>query len=253
LKFAVCLHGATVARAGLRLHQTDRHAILLGLSVGAQIVIVEAVGERGSGPVAAAEALEAGAHRAVRIVEPALAATDAHGTGLVLATALDHLDVDIVLWGDDADPEGLGDVPASIAHHMAALYLTGALALRLAESGPTDVDAVTVGMTVRSGAWLRELRVPLNAVVGVAAPATPPATASAGAPTLLGDKAATVVGAGKPPKKRPPVQVFTFADLGLDPALVRRRNDLRGVVEAAPRPLVTLQSAAAVSALLRHL
>jgi hypothetical protein len=48
-----------------------------------------------------------------------------------------------------------------------------------------------------------------------------------------------------------PIRVLTLADLALDATLVRRREDLRGVVEPTSRPLVTTKSGASVAALLR--
>jgi electron transfer flavoprotein alpha/beta subunit len=237
MRFLVCLHGASVARSALPLHPTDRHAIALGTAAGAEMVVLEAVGERGSAPMAVGQALDAGALRAVRLVEPALLATDAHSTGYALATAIDHLKVDAVLFGADADPEGVPDVPASIAHHMTALFVTGAVGLKTGD--PTDTR---LELVVENSGWLRRLRIPMNAVVGIN-PGRGSVTAARGTLGGLGANATT------PPPAT--VQVMTLQDLHLDPALIRRRNDLRGVVEPAPRPLVTLTSAAAVAGLLR--
>ncbi len=219
-----------MARSSLPLHPTDQRAIALVKGLGAEISVVEAVGERGSAPMAASQALSCGASRAVRIVEPALALADSHTTGFVFAATIHHLTVDLVLFSADADPEGLGDTPACIAHHMMALYLPGALDLRSTGSG-----AGTVEITVRNSGWIRRLAVPMNAVVGIAAGAPP-------TDQPLEDL---------PPAKHTSVEVFTLADFNIDPALVRRRDDLRGVIEPASRPLVTLQSAVSVGALLR--
>jgi hypothetical protein len=239
VRFLVCLHGASVVRSSLPLHATDRHAIALGTAAGAEVVVLEAVGERGSAPKAVGQALDAGALRAVRLVEPALLATDAHSTGYALATAIDHLKVDVVLFGADADPEGVPDVPASIARHMTALFLTGAVGLKTGDQPSGRLELV-----VENSGWLRRLRIPMNAVVGIN-PGRGSATAAPGgaAGSEPGGDVTT-----PPPAS---VQVITLQDLHLDPALVRRRNDLRGVVEPAPRPLVTLTSAAAVAGLLR--
>ncbi|MBC8134093.1 MAG: hypothetical protein H7X95_14020 [Deltaproteobacteria bacterium] len=48
------------------------------------------------------------------------------------------------------------------------------------------------------------------------------------------------------------VEILSLADLNVDPALLRSRHDHRGVIDVAPRPLVTLQSGAAIAALLRR-
>jgi hypothetical protein len=47
------------------------------------------------------------------------------------------------------------------------------------------------------------------------------------------------------------IRVMTLPDLGLERAQVRRRTDLRGVIEPAARPLVTTRSVASLLSLLR--
>jgi electron transfer flavoprotein alpha/beta subunit len=230
---AVCLHGAAVARSSLHLHPTDRRAITLARSIGAEIVAVEAVAQRGSAPVATVEALGAGAHRAIRIVEPALADVDAGSVGLALAATLDRLNVVVVLFSSDADPEGLADIPASIALHMAAHYLGDVVDLTAgADTGTAAGDSVDV--TIRGGAWTRRVQLPTRAVLGIA-PGPPPS--AVGSP-------ATNPGQEK-------IQVMSLADLKIDPGSLRRQKHLSGVIQAAHRPLVTLHSAAAVEEFLR--
>jgi hypothetical protein len=231
-----------VAHGSAPLHPSDRHAIRLARGTGAEVIVVEAVDQRGSAPTAVGQALDAGALRAVRLVEPALGAADAHSTGFALATVIDMLKVDLVLFGADAEPEGVPDVPASIAHHMTALFLTGVVGLRAAAAPTAGAAPTAIEAVVENAGWLRRLDVPLNAVMGVVA----------------GREAGVAVPAGKGPggtaSATPPpatVQVLTLQDLHMDPGLVRRRNDLRGVIEPAPRPLVTLKSATALAALLR--
>jgi hypothetical protein len=53
------------------------------------------------------------------------------------------------------------------------------------------------------------------------------------------------------PGKTASIRVLTLADVGLAPTLVRRRDDLRGVVEPTARPLVTTKSGSSLAALLR--
>lgn len=242
MRFAVCLHGAAVAHTSLALHPTDRHAIRLARGAGAEVIVLEAVDQRGSAPTAVGQALDAGALRAVRLVEPALAAADAHSTGFALATVIDMLKVDLVLFGADADPEGLPDVPASIAHHMTALFLTGVVGLRPAAAATGAAPPAAIEAIVENAGWLRRLEVPLNAVIGV------DAGRDAGAPVAGNRRTGSTTSVTPPPAT---VQVISFQDLHMEPGLVRRRNDLRGVVEPAPRPLVTLKSATALAALLR--
>ncbi len=235
-----------MARSSLRLHATDRHAITLGRMVGAEIVVVEAVGQRGCAPTAVGEALTMGAKRALRLVDAALETTDAHATGFALASVFDRLEVDMILFGCDAALEGVVDVPACVAHYMSADYLEGAIDLKPGEtvfaSDPGERQAGTLGLpfvevTVGSGAWIRRLRVSLNAVVGIVAdtPLVEPARLSSSVRA-----------------SQPSVEVLSLVDLNMDSSLIRGRHDGRGVVDPSPRPLVTLHSAAAVAALLRQ-
>jgi electron transfer flavoprotein alpha/beta subunit len=242
VRFAICLHAGAVAHASTPLHPTDRHAIRLARSAGAEVIVLEAVDQRGSAPTAVGQALDAGALRAVRLVEPALGTADAHSTGFALATVIDNMKVDLVLFGSDADPEGLADVPASIAHHMTALFLTGVVGLKVVAAANAGAPPSALEAVVENAGWLRRLEVPLNAVVGVDAGRDATAALQASA-HLVGAAPAT------PPPAA--VQVISLQDLRMEPGLVRRRNDLRGVVEQAPRPLVTLKSATALAALLR--
>jgi electron transfer flavoprotein alpha/beta subunit len=232
MRIAVCLHGASVARSALRLHPTDRRAIQLGRQVGADVLVIEAVGERGCGPQAVSEALGAGASRAVRIVDSALLIADAQATGIAFAATLTHMNVDLVLFGTDADPQAIHDVPACIAHHMSALYLTDVRHLTAIAATESQLGAITA--TARGVGWNWTLEFPLNTVLGIAASAA----------NLDEDASAA------PAKSQTLVDVVTLFDLKLDPALIRRRDDRRGVTEPAPRPLVTLTSALAVGALL---
>jgi electron transfer flavoprotein alpha/beta subunit len=242
VRFAVCLHGAAVAHASTPLHPTDRHAIRLARGAGAEVIVLEAVDQRGSAPTAVGQALDLGALRAVRLVDPALGAADAHSTGFALATVIDMLKVDLVLFGADADPEGLPDVPASIAHHMTALFLTGVVGLKMAAAAKAGAPPTAVEAVVENAGWLRRLEVPLNAVIGV------DAGRDAGAAVPVSSRAGGTTSATPPPAT---VQVISLQDLHMEPGLVRRRNDLRGVIEPAPRPLVTLKSSTALAALLR--
>lgn len=239
MRFAVCLHAGAVVRSALPLHETDYRAILLGRATGAEVLVIEAVAHRGCAPRAVTEALAAGASQAVRVVDPALESADAHATGFVLATALDPRGVDLIMFGADADPEGAHDVPACIAHHMSAVYLNQVLDLVAAtgEGGPAR-EGPALEITVRLPAWICRLQVPLDAVIGIAPQSGRHVATRAPGP---GDGQAAAPGA---------VEVVTLDDLKMDPALVRSRDDRRGVIDVAARPLVTLQSGAAIAALL---
>jgi electron transfer flavoprotein beta subunit len=235
-------------RSSPRLHIADRHALAVARAAGAEIVVVEAVGRRGSAPTAVSEALAAGAGRALRLVDPALETADANATGFALASVFDRLDVDLILFGSDASSEGVVDVPACIAHHMSATYLEGALQLKAAESAfadnPSGTDAGTRGLpfvevTVAAGAWIRRLQVPLNAVVGIVADA----------PFEVSARPAS---SSQVHVNQTRIEVLSLAELNMDSSLIPGRDDGRGVVDPSTRPLVTLHSVAAVAALLRR-
>lgn len=242
MRFGVCLHAAAVTRSSLPLHQSDRRAIALALAAGAEVVVLETVGQRGTAPHAAGAALAAGATGVVRLVDPALAEATAQGIGFAVATALDALQVDLVLFGGDTDPDGVNDVPACVAHHMSAIYLDDVLDLKpssapVAGSASVGLSTDSVELTVRGTGWIRRARVPLNAVLGVAALDLPVAPGDAPAEKTAAQNT---------------VRVITLAELNIDPALVRGRADGRPVIDAAARPLVTLQSGAAIATLLRR-
>ena len=248
MRFALCLHGAAVGPWGTPLHDTDRRALALGRAAGAEMIAIEALGEQGGVPMAIGAALDAGADGAILLRDEALLTADADATGYAFASIIDKLKADLVLFGCDADPAGLTDVPACIAHYMTALYVTDVVDMaRPGRDGDGDGDAdgdadadeepAVLELAVRAGGLRQRLETPLNAVVGIAA-----GLVAARPPTRDVDA----------PRPTPAARVFTLADLEIDPTLVRRRDAHRGIVEPAPRPLVTLQSAMAVVALLRR-
>jgi hypothetical protein len=90
---------------------------------------------------------------------------------------------------------------------------------------------------------VHRVRVTGPAVVGLAP--RPGADRAASAPTSGIEERQAIQ---PPPNER--IEIFTLSDLGLNMTLVRRPIELRGVLESAPRPLVTLQSSARLAALL---
>jgi hypothetical protein len=237
VKIVVCLRAGASAPAAERLHPTDARAVSLGRRLGAEIVALELVATPGAPPVAAAAAVAAGADMALRLVDRALGNADAAAAGLVLATVLRQLGPDLTLFGTDADPEGLGDVPGAVAHQLGAAYLVGLedLAPAPAEHA-TDTGALAgaVAGTFRSGGLRRRLRL------------------GAGCGAVLGLEPSRSSEVAAPRAEAPPhITVLTLADLGIDPALVRRRDDLRGTVETTAHPLDTLTSRDALATLLR--
>jgi electron transfer flavoprotein beta subunit len=71
------------------------------------------------------KALQMGAHKAVHVVDDALKGTDAAGTSLVLAKALDRVgDYDLIVAGSEASDGQTSMVPAMLAERLALPQLT---------------------------------------------------------------------------------------------------------------------------------
>lgn len=246
-KVAVLLHAASVIRGPQPLHPTDLHVIRLWRQLGAEIVVLELLGASGVTPRAITDAIEAGVDRAVRVVAEPLGVADAHGTGLVVERYLRTVAPDVVAFGVDADPDGLADVPGVVATRLGAAYVPGVVEIARrasdeqtppagAEAAPAhafEVVADRAGVTAR-------LALPARAVVGFEGESL-----VRGARELPPE--VTPRGPGAPHA----IRIMTLYDLGLEPTLIRRGDDLRGTIEAASRPLVTTRSAESLATLLR--
>lgn len=163
------------------------------------------------------ECLRAGAARAVFLRDAALESTDFHGLGRALAAAIRHLGgADLVLAGAVSESEGLGIVPAVIAHHLGVPFVAAA-----EEVAPDPNHAARVLATVRAGGRLRRLAIRLPAVLSIA---------PGPAPDLAPEAPLTP-------------EVLTLADLGLDPSSVLRRSNLLGALERPKRKPVAVSSA----------
>jgi len=239
VRLAVCLHGAAVGASSLRLSPGDERALELAAKVASDVAVIELLSQSGTSPIAITRALGLGATRAVRIVDAALGVGDARTTGFVLGTALERLGVDVALFSDEAALEGVADVPASVAHHVTATYLTDVIDLRPSTNGAGIIA------TARHDRWLRDLELSGDAVVGiVGAPENAPRATRGSRGD--GPDAANAAGVAAPA-----IQVLSLADLQIDPTLVLRRSDPRGVIQNVSRPLVTVASAEALTELLR--
>jgi len=236
-----------VIRGPQPLHATDLHVISLWRRLGAEVVVLELLGSSGVTPRAITEAIEAGVDRAVRVVAEPLGVADAHGTGLVVERYLRTLDPDVVAFGVDADPDGLADVPGVVATRLGAAYVPGVVEIgrRAAnEDGPAKADgedrpSAFEVVADRAGVMAR-LELPSRAVLGFEAECI-----AKGVPALPAEL--TPRGPAAPQA----IRIMTLYDLGLEPTLIRRGDDLRGTIEAASRPLVTTKSAESLATLLR--
>jgi len=239
VKLAVCLHGGAVARAALPLHPADRALVELGRRLGLEPIAVELLAASGLAPRALNDAAPAGLERAVRVVDEALATADAPATGLVTERVLRELKPDLIAFVGAADPEGAADVPAVVAFRMGAAYVPGVFEMAAAEASAPGALAAFTARAWRGSAAVT-LALPRGAVVEVDLSRAPVAVAPAASVRASGE-----------PGRPPPIRVLTLADLSLDATLVRRRDDLRGVVEPTARPLVTTKSSTSLMALLR--
>jgi electron transfer flavoprotein beta subunit len=200
----------TTDRVGVdgRLSELDEYAVEEALK------IVEASGAEGDqvtvltvGPEQAAEAvkksLQMGAHAGVHVSDEAIAGSDAVGTSLVLAKAIEKVGaespVDLVLTGMASTDGTMSVVPAMLAERLGLPQVT--YASELVVSGDGSGGQVTIrrdgdaeALTVTSS---------LPALVSVTDQINEPRY-----PSFKGIMAA----------KKKPVQSWGLADLGIDPS-----------------------------------
>jgi electron transfer flavoprotein beta subunit len=193
---------STTDRAGVdgRLSELDEYAVEEALKIveaGEGQVTVLTVG-----PPAAADAikkaLQMGAHSGVHVSDDAIAGSDSIATSLVLAKAIEKIGpVDLVLTGMASTDGVMSVVPAMLAERLGLPQVTYASELTLDGGKATirrDGDASTQVITAS-----------LPAVVSVTDQINEPRY-----PSFKG-----IMGA-----KKKPVQTWTLADLGIDPAQV---------------------------------
>jgi electron transfer flavoprotein beta subunit len=217
MKVVVCLH-APRPQDGV-LGRDDAHALAHALRLALEgqhtVTALLAGSSVDSGPLQ--RALGAGVPRAVRLVGEDFGSADFHTLGQALATGIRRVGADLVLCGARSDDDGLGAVPASIARHLGHLHVACIETLAPAAEG----EAVEI--TVRGGGRRRKLRVPLPAVLSVAA--GPPGTVA------LPDNT------GKPTD----IEILSLVDP--EATVVRRRTELLGQPELASRGTQDVTSA----------
>ena len=158
-------------------------------------------------------ALQMGAAAGIHVCDEAVHGTDALGTSTVLAAALRKASPDLVLCGMASTDASMGVVPAMVAERLGWPAATLGATLELVEGGVRiRRDTATASLTVEA---------PLPAVVSVTDQA-----GEARYPSMKG-----ILGA-----KKKPVETWSLADLGLDPADVGLRAAWTTVLDAAPRP-----------------
>jgi electron transfer flavoprotein beta subunit len=198
------------------INELDEYAIEEGLKIaeahGGEVTILSV------GPEKAAEsvrkALSMGAGKAVQVTDEAIAGSDALGTSLVLARALEQTGFDLVILGSESTDARTGVVPAMLAERLGVPQLT------LASRVEIDGTRVTIRRVCDDG--VDTVTGSLPAVVSVVEKINEPRY-----PSFKGIMAA----------KKKPVQTLTLADLpAVDTQAVGRSGSTTIVAdfEAAP-------------------
>jgi electron transfer flavoprotein beta subunit len=192
----------TVDRAGTDgiLSELDEYAVEEALKL-AEANADSTVTALTVGPAAATDALrkalQMGATDAVHVVDDALHGSDALSTSLVLAKALQKLEYDLVLTGMASTDGGMSVVPAMVAERLGVPQVTFA--------GSLTIDGSAVRIEREGDASTEVVEATLPALVSVTDQINDPRY-----PSFKGIMAA----------KKKPVQTWSLADLGVDPAAV---------------------------------
>ncbi len=162
------------------------------------------------------KALSMGADKAVHVEDDDLHGTDALGTSLVLAKALEHVGYDLVISGMASTDGGMGVVPAMLAERLGVPQVTLLSEVKVEDgkvTGRRDGDAAS-----------EQLEAALPAVVSVT-----DQSGEARYPSFKGIMAA----------KKKPVESLDLSDLGIDADEVGLEGSWTTVDEAAERPART--------------
>src|SRR6266568_1778937 len=135
------------------INELDEYAIEEGLRLaeahGGEVTILS------MGPEKAAEsvrkALSMGADRAVHVLDGGLAGSDALGTSLALAAALEATGFDLVIFGSESTDARTGVVPAMVAERLGVPQLTLASKVEINGSDVTIRRVSDEGYAVVSG------------------------------------------------------------------------------------------------------
>jgi electron transfer flavoprotein beta subunit len=154
-----------------------------------------------------------GADKAVHVSDEAVAGSDALGTSLVLAEALQQVGFDLVILGSESTDARTGVVPAMLAERLGVAQLTLA----------SKVDVDGAGVTIRrvSDDGVDTVTGSLPAVVSVVEKINEPRY-----PSFKGIMAA----------KKKPVQTLALADLGVEASRVGLAGAATAVADFAWGP-----------------
>jgi len=189
-------------------------ALRLAEAHGGEVTVVSMGPERATEAIR--KALSMGAHKAIHVVDDALAGSDAAGTSLVLARALERAGAfDLVIAGCEASDGQTSMVPAMLAERLGLPQVTFA---RKVEADP-GAGVVRIQRLTDDGYQVVQAATP--AVVSVVEKINEPRY-----PSFKGIMAA----------KKKPVESVSVADLGVDPAEVGLAAAWTRVESFADRP-----------------
>ncbi|MCC3273986.1 electron transfer flavoprotein subunit beta/FixA family protein [Arthrobacter zhangbolii] len=221
--------GHTLDRSESILSELDEYALEAALTL-AEARGGEAAGNRvtalAMGPEAAVNAvkksLQIGAYTGVHLCDAALAGSDAAGTSLALAAAIESVartlgPVDLVITGMSSTDGETALVPAQLAERLQLAQVTFASELEV-----TDTDGTAMVKARRDGdSFTETVEAPLPALVSVTDQANEPRY-----PNFKGIMAA----------KKKTITVLSLADIGLEPSQVGLEGAWTSVAASAPRP-----------------
>jgi electron transfer flavoprotein alpha/beta subunit len=118
------------------------------------------------------EALKAGAHRAIRVIDPSLNIGDLRTKASVLSAAIQQLDFDLVLTGNRSSDWGSGSTGPATAHLLGIPHLTSVLSASWYGDG-NGIDERLKLVHAREG-QLYSLLLKLPALVTISAGPSPP-------------------------------------------------------------------------------
>lgn len=158
------------------------------------------------------KALAMGAHKAVHLLDDALAGSDALQTSAALAAALKTLQFDLVITGNEASDGKTGTVPAMLAERLGLPQVTSARKV--------TIDGSTLSAEKVIDGGYAEVTALLPAVLSVSEKIAEPRY-----PNFKGIMAA----------KSKPVTTLGVGDLGLDPATTGGAASPCQVLSSAPK------------------
>jgi electron transfer flavoprotein beta subunit len=213
----------TLVRQGLGLSELDEYAVELAVRF-AEAGVARWVTHVSMGPAGVVEglrkALAIGGDEAVHIFDGALRGSDALGTSLVLAAAVERLGCDLVLCGMGSTDAEMSVVPSMVAERLGLP--------ELAFADEVAVDGGVVRITRHAEDAVERVEAALPGLVSVT-----DQVGQARYPTFKSIVAA----------RRKPLSTWSLADLGIDPARVGHAGAgtvVRAVAACAPRAGATL-------------